>query len=206
MQRVEEPIETIHVYVVRDEEPRPSSLLPLFFACLCLVALVTLTVYSGEHPALEQDTLHVPALLLPIKIFTASVEVIPTGVKTFPATNATGTLTLTNGSIVSEALPTGMLFTTTDGVEVVTDTAVWVPAGSATGYGRATVAAQVVPSGSNLPPLALNQVVGTALYVQNLSAFAGGRKASRVTVRTPEDRLIPIRILKFYIDKMREAG
>jgi len=189
MQRVEEPMETIHVYVVRDEEPRPFSLLSLFCAFLCLFTMVAVTVYSGEHPWYEQETLRVPALLLPLKIFTASVPVILTGVKTFPATHATGTLTITNGSIVSEDLPTGMLFITTEGVEVITDTAVWVPAGSAAGYGRATVAAQVVPSGSNLPPLALNQVVGTALYVQNLSAFAGGRKASRVTVRTPEDRL-----------------
>lgn len=189
MQRVEEPMETIHLYVVREAEQRPFSRLPLYCAVLCLVAIVALTIYSGEHPLYEHETLHVPAVLLPLTTFTASEKVIPTGVKTVPATHAAGTLTITNGSIVSAALPTGMLFTTTDGVEVVTETAVWVPAGSATGYGRATMVAQVVPTGINLPPLALNQVVGTSLYVQNRSAFTGGRKASRVTIRTPEDRL-----------------
>jgi hypothetical protein len=189
MQRVEEPMETIHVYVVRHEEPRPSSLLPLVCACLCLVGIVALTLYSGQHPSLAQQTVRVRAVVLPLQTFTASVKVLPTGVKTSPATHATGTLTLTNGSVVSQELPTGMLFPGTQGVEVVTDTAVWVPAGSVAGYGRATVSAHVITPGINLAPLAVNQVLGTSLFVRNLSAFTGGRPASSVTFITPQDRV-----------------
>ncbi len=81
-----------------------------------------------------------------------------------------------------------MLFVGQDGMEVVTDTAVLVPAGSASGYGSATVAAHVVPSGSNMARLDINQVVGTSLFVRNLSPFTGGRKASSVTFITFEDR------------------
>ncbi len=153
------------------------SLLPLFCAFLCLVALVALTLYSGEHPLYEHETLRVPAVLLPLKTFTSSVTVIPTGVKTFPATNATGTLTITNGSIVSEELPKGMIFIGNAGAEVVTNTAVFVPAGSAAGYGSATVSAHVMTSGINLAPLEVNEVIGTSLFVRNLSPFTGGRKA-----------------------------
>jgi hypothetical protein len=182
-------METIHLYVVREEEPRPSSLLPLVWALLSLVGIVALTIYSGEHPALAHQTLRVPALLLPLRTFTASVTVLPTGVKTYPATHATGTLTITNGSIVSEALPKGMIFLGADGVEVSTDTAVVVPAGSAAGYGMATVSAHVVTSGINIAPLDVNQVLGTALYVRNLAPFTGGRPASTVTFRTPQDRV-----------------
>lgn len=189
MQRVEEPMETIHLYVVRQEEPRPSSRLPLFWAFLCLLLIVAVTVYSGDHPSLEHQTLRVPALLLPLQTFTTSVSVIPTGVKTYPATYATGTLTMTNGSIVSEELPKGMIFPGKNGVEVITDTAVFVPAGSAAGYGMATVAAHALISGINIAPLAINQVVGTFLYVRNLSPFTGGRKASSVSFTTPQDRL-----------------
>lgn len=189
MQRVEEPMETMHVYVVRQEDPHPSLWLPLVCACLCLVGIIALTLYSGQHPALTHQTVRVPAVVLPLQTLTASVKVVPTGVKTSPATHATGTLTITNGSVVSQELPTGLLFPGHDGVEVVTDTAVWVPAGSAAGYGRATVSAYVLPSGINLAPLAVNQVFGTSLFVRNLSAFTGGRKASTVTFRTPQDRL-----------------
>jgi hypothetical protein len=177
------------VYVVRQEEQRPSSLFPLFCAFLCLLVIVAVTVYSGDHPSLEHQTLRVPALLLPLQTFTTSVKVIPTGVKTYPATHATGTLTITNGSIVSEELPKGMIFLGNDSVEVITDTAVLVPAGSAAGYGMATVLAHAVTSGINIAPLAINQVVGTFLYVRNLSPFTGGRKAYSVSFTTPQDRL-----------------
>ncbi len=189
MQRVEEPMETIHLYVVREEETHPSSLLPLFFAFLCLLTIVALTLYSGEYPLYEHETLRVPAHFLPLKTFAVSVNVIPTGVKTFPATNATGTLAITNGSIVSEELPKGMIFIGNDGVEVVTDTAAFVPPGSASGYGGAIVLAHVLVSGINIAPLDVNQVVGTSLYVRNLSPFTGGRKASTVTFTTSQDRL-----------------
>lgn len=185
----QEPMETIHLYAVREEEKRPYSLLPLFYAFLCLLAIIVLTLYSGEHPLYEHETLHIPALLLPLKIFTVSVKVIPTAVRTFPATNATGTLTITNGSIVSEEFPKGMIFTGNDGVEVVTDAAVLVPAGSVSGYGSAMVSAHVLPSGINIATLDINQVVGTSLYVRNLSPFIGGKKAYTVIFATLQDRL-----------------
>lgn len=55
MQAVEnEPIETIHLYVVREEnERRKPSLLPAFFAFLCLIGIVAVALYSGEHPSYE---------------------------------------------------------------------------------------------------------------------------------------------------------
>lgn len=192
MQHMKEPMETIYLYLVREEgeeAPRPFWALPLLWAGLCLVFIAALTLSSGEHPALDRQTIRVPIRVLPPTTFTTSVKVVPTGVKTFPAMHATGTLTLTNGSIVSEELPQGMLFLTTTGVAVVTEAAVWVPAGSATGYGSATVAAHVVPTDVNLVPLAVNQVVGTSLYVRNLVPFTGGRKAATITFATSEDRL-----------------
>lgn len=131
MQRVEEPMETIHLYVVREEAKRPYSLLPLFFAFLCLVAIGALTIYSGDHPYLEHETLRVPPILLPIQNFSISEPVIPTGVKTHPATFAHGVLTLTNGTIITQILPQGMIFTGNNDTEIITDTPVPVPPGNA---------------------------------------------------------------------------
>ena len=51
MQTVEDPpIETIHLYVVREEEKKPYTLLPLLCAFACLLGIVAITLYSAQHP------------------------------------------------------------------------------------------------------------------------------------------------------------
>jgi len=189
MQRVEEPLETIHVYVVREEEPRPS-LFPLVLSSFVLLCLLVIGICIPYQQPLEHATVKVPAIPLPLRSFSTLVAVSATGIKTYPATTAHGTLTLTNGSILSEALPEGMIFSDKEGVEVVTNEAVSVPAGNANSFGRATVSAQVVKSGAqgNIPPLDINQVYGTSLYIRNLQPFTGGKDTSSITFITPQDR------------------
>src|SRR2546422_10824880 len=103
MHIVDEPIETIHLYVVREEQ-RPYTVFPMLCALLCLVGIVAITLYSAQHPYYEHERLTVLATLLPLKVFRAEAPIIPTGVKTYPATYAIGTLTITNGSVLSEVL------------------------------------------------------------------------------------------------------
>src|SRR2546423_9532202 len=131
MHIVDEPRETVHLYVVKEEPKQSYTLLPLLAAFACLAAIASLTVYSGQHPAYEHQTLIVPAQLLPPQTFTASVKVTPTGVKTYPATTAHGVLTITNGSVITQILPAGFTTVSNSGVSVVTDEAVFVPAGNA---------------------------------------------------------------------------
>src|SRR5438876_3666749 len=154
MRVMEEKPETVHIYVVREEE-RPS-LLPIFLSVIALLALVVVcTLFPYQQPA----------VLLPLQTFTTSVQVIPTGVKTYPATIAHGTLTLTNGSVVSSELPKGLLFSG-NGIQIVTNSEVLVPAGSASGYGYATVSAHALMSGKqgNISAYAINTVEGTSIY------------------------------------------
>src|SRR2546421_1537910 len=147
MFQVDEKPETIHLYVVREEEPRPS-VLPIVASILLLLCVIAVgTLFPYPQP-LEHKTLRIPAIFLPLKPFTATAPIIPTGVKTYPATSAHGMLTFTNGSVVSLELPKGLIFTSKDGIEVMMDTGVFVPSGSALGYGVATVSAQTVVSGS----------------------------------------------------------
>src|SRR6266700_599323 len=110
MHIVDDPVETIHVYMVKEEEKQAPLLLPLFAALLCLAVITSVAIYSGSHPAYEHETLTVPAHFLPLKVFRAEAPIIPTGIKTYPATYAIGTLTLTNGSILSEVPPQGVIF------------------------------------------------------------------------------------------------
>ena len=188
MHIVDEPIETIHLYVVREEEKDGPLLLPLFAACLCLAVIASVVAYSALHPAYEHETLNIPAQFLPLQTFTATQTIIPTGIKTYPATTAQGTLTLTNGSVETIQLPQGMIFTGKDGTEVITDSATYVPAGSAEGFGMATVSAHLLTPGMNMSSGDIDQVLGTALYVRNLSPFLGGKPAYSVKVITSQDK------------------
>ena len=188
MYSVDDKPETIHLYVVREEEKQPYTAFPLFCAFLCLVSIVAVTWYSALHPYYEHERLTVPATFLPLKVFKADAPIIPTGVKTYPATYAHGMLTITNGSVVSQELPAGLIFTGNPGISVITDSSVFVPAGSANGFGMSTVSAHLLTSGINLSTLAIDQVVGTSLYVRNLSPFTGGRPAYTVKFTTSNDR------------------
>ncbi len=201
MNIVDDPVETIHVYMVPEEEERPYTVLPLVCALLCLLGIAAVTMYSAEHPYYQHERLRVPATFLPFKVFKAEVPIIPTGVKTYPATYATGMLTLTNGSVLSETLPQGVIFNTGNGVEVQTTASVFIPAGTADGYGVATVEAKAVTNGKqgNIPAFAVNAVYGTALYIRNLSPFTGGQDAYSVTIQLPKDRQTAINLARTFI-------
>src|SRR5947209_12765895 len=144
MHAVDEQMETIHLYVVREEEKKPFVVLPIIGALFCLAAIVGVTVYSAMYPTYQHERLTVPAQLLPPQTFRATTKVIPTGIQTFPATYAHGVLTFTNGSIIGQSIPASF---TIDGV--ATDQAVYVPVGNADGFGRATVSAHTLISGKS---------------------------------------------------------
>src|SRR5260221_606825 len=134
--------------------------------------------------------IRVPAVPLAVKTFTAQTPVIPTGVHTYPATAAHGVLTITNGSVISQTLPAGLTFISSSGVSVVTDQAVFVPAGNANGYGYAAVAAHALTSGKvgNIPALAVDTVEGSSVYIRNIVAFQGGSDAYSIKIVTAQDR------------------
>lgn len=184
-----EPIERLHLYIVREEEDRQPPLLSLTLSIILLCLLVAVGVLYPYRPPLVYETLRVPAILLPLQSFSDQETVIPTGTKTYPATNATGTLTITNGSILSQHLPEGMIFTAPNGTEVVTTEAVDVPAGNGTSYGVAYVGAKAVAPGTkgNLPVLAIDQVFGTSLYIKNYQSFRGGKESYSVPVIQLQD-------------------
>jgi hypothetical protein len=185
----DEPTETLHIYVIREAAPKPS-LLPMFLSVFALAFFVAFCVLVPYQQPVTRAVIRVPAVLLPSRTFTAHTPVIPTGVHTYPATTAHGTLTITNGSVISQTLPAGLIFISSSGISVVTDTAVFVPAGSANGYGFATVAAHALISGKvgNIPAYAINRVEGSSVYIRNLTAFRGGKDAYSVKIVTVQDK------------------
>jgi hypothetical protein len=189
----EEPIETIHLYVVREEKPRPS-LLPVIFSVFALSFLIALGVLLPYQQPEIRTAIRVPAVPLPPTTFSTSVAVVATGMKTYASTAAHGTLTIYNGSILSQELPHGMILTAQDGVEVITDETVVIAAGNPPAYGIAHVSVHAVVAGSkgNIAALDIDQVEGTSLYIRNLQPFSGGQEAHNVTFITTRDRQISL--------------
>src|SRR5258708_20928188 len=74
------PMETLHIYLEREEAPKPS-LLPIFLSVLALSLLVALSVLSPAQQPVTRAVIRVPAVLLPPRTFIAHVPVIPTGIK-----------------------------------------------------------------------------------------------------------------------------
>lgn len=183
-------IETIHLYVVREAEVKPYSLLPVFWMFLCLLSIAAFTLYEAGHPVYEHKQLTVPAILLPLKTFNTVAPIIPTGVKSYPATTAHGMLTITNGSVISQTLPAGFNFLTNSGVQIIIDSSVFVPPGNANGYGYAAVSAHASISGKqgNISVGAIDTVEGSSIYIRNLSAFSGGKDSYSVTYATVQDK------------------
>lgn len=176
--------ETIHIYYEREEERQPFAVLALLCAMLCLLGVVATALYSAQHPYYEHERLAIPAQFLPLKVFRAEAPIIPTGVKTYPATYAHGFLTFSNGSIIGQSIPAGF---TVDGA--MTDRASYVPPATANGFGMSTVSAHLLASGINMSTLAINEVIGSSLFIRNLTAFTGGHPAYSVTYERPEDRV-----------------
>lgn len=185
----DDPVERFYLYVVREDERPPVLFLPIALSILSLFLVLTVGVLFPYRPPLVQHTVSVPAILLPLRTFRSTVAVQPTGIHTFPATRASGVLTITNGSILAQHFRAGMIFTAANGTEVVTTQAVDVPASNGVSFGVASVRAQAVTPGAsgNLDSLAIDAVYGTSLYIKNTRPFTGGQDSYSVPVIQPQD-------------------
>ena len=201
MYQVEDtPIETVHVYVVREGQKRPS-LAPVIILNLALFFLIILGVLTPYQPLEQHASIRVPAVPLPLKTWSVWEPVRVTGVKTYIATEAHGLLTITNGSVIAQELPQGLLFIGHDGVEVATNVPLFVPAGSAAGYGIAAVSAHAMAGGKagNIPALDIDSVEGSSVYIRNLRPFTGGQDARSVRFVTPQDRQAALEAARVYL-------
>jgi hypothetical protein len=190
----EEELETLHVYVYPDKPRKQlspntrdtiiaSTALVVLAACLVALCLIPST------PAYAIATITVPAHFS-LKVMQADVTIIPTGIHTYPATRASGTLTIYNGSFLTQQLPAHFILTASSGIEIVTDEAVDIPAGNPPSYGTATVAAYASAAGSNgnIQPGAIDAVYGSSLYIKNLAPFTGGKDATSTIYATSADK------------------
>lgn len=200
----DEELETVYVYVYDDDpEPRPRFRwrvphLDKERFLHALVQVLAILLFAGfccvpGQPIYQVHTLSLPAILLPLQVRQATVTIVPTGIQVIPAKQAHGTLTLYNGASIAESLRAGFLLTASNGIELVTDSAVTVPAEDTSvtppTQGMATVSAHAAAGGvvGNIPAYSVNAVVGSSLYIKNLTAFTGGQDARQETYATSAD-------------------
>jgi hypothetical protein len=213
-----EPMKTIHVWMVPESEREPEeqgrSWLPDWRAigqrCVQFLALLLLAVVctAESSPASRIRTLTVPAILLPVQTIAARAAIIPTGVKTIPARQARGILTVYNGSILRESLPAGFIVTASTGVEIATDQAVVVPPANLPEPGVAHVPAHAIQPGAqgNIAAYSISQNDGSSLVIKNLTAFTGGKDASTVQYVTSQDKDNALAQARQQVEEQQLAG
>lgn len=187
-------VETVYVTMSTTDPERHvrwnwRNMMDMVVRCLAVVLLLVF-VLVPEMPVYTVRALVVPAVLLPVQTITVSVPIAATGVKSYPATQAHGSLTISNGGSLTESLQAGFLLTTSSGVEVATDQGVTIPPGNGQSYGVATVSAHAVMAGSsgNIPAGSVDRTYGMDIFIRNLSAFSGGADAYAVRYETNQDK------------------
>lgn len=199
----EEEIETVYFRVYSDDPdtrfwqkiqwPKfPKSASHMILICMQMIAVAMLSgvAFIPGMLSYTPQTITVPAILLPLQQFKASVDIIPTGIHNYPATRAKGTLTLYNGSSLTEQLPTGFIVTTSTNIEIATDASVLIPGAHLPNVGIATVSAHAVIGGiqGNIAPYTLQAMYGSSISIKNLTAFSGGHDSHTETYSTGDDQ------------------
>src|SRR5258708_2260646 len=221
-----EPIETFHVnpvpggiVILTDEaykqaiaSGQPRTLQPpmllLIVVILCSLFLITGIVFVPNTPPTQQIMQiasftipgDIPARIIPWLTETASQTVVATGRGHSDATYAHGTITFYNGAFTQQIIPQNILFVTPNGIQVVTDQTVTIPAGNppSYGYGETTVLAHALNAGiqGNIPAYAINTICcAESVKAINTSPFTGGRNArdySLVRQQDIDNAVIPL--------------
>ncbi len=156
-------------------------LIPFFCIALQLYFIVnpytvTVALLARSQQVTLTGTLQLGRALNPITL-SQSQTVPTTGHGHQDARAATGYITFYNGSYSVQTVDAGTVFTGTDGVQVITDSTITVPADNPPVNGQATVSAHAITSGSagNIQPLDINSTLSSSLFVKNLNAFTGGQ-------------------------------
>jgi hypothetical protein len=126
---------------------------------------------------------HLPTRTLAPVTVTRTLSQPTTGHGHQDATNAVGSITFFNGRFSPQTITRGSVLTGSDGIQIVIDQSVTIPAASPQQVGVAEVAAHALRAGSqgNMPALTINLAVSGDLLAKNLTTFSGGRTHETIT-------------------------
>ncbi len=192
----EEPMETLHLYVVpEDQLPPKRDYLAIFMVIFCFIVLISIIVISILAPSPDHEvsfSLVIQGYSLAPVTKTIKVTAIATGTQYIPATTATGTITFYNGAIYSQIIPFGTVLKGADGIKVVTDEQAVIPPAVQTTpptYGQVSVAAHALISGEggNIQAGDINEACCVTSVIAQNTLFHGGRDAYTYTSLSDQD-------------------
>lgn len=192
----EQPMETLHLYVVPEEPKTRRNYLSIFITILCsliVIGIIAISVFSPTPNHNVAFTINVQGFALPPVTKTTTVTATATGKGHSDATFATGMITFYNGALYTQIIPTETILKGLDGVPVVTDTQAIIPPAAQTTpptYGHTNVPAHSLKAGiaGNIQAGDINLACCvTSVIAQNHYAFTGGRNARNFTYLTKQD-------------------
>lgn len=193
----EQPMETIHLYVVLEDQLPPKrdyfAIFTIIFCSLLLLNFIFLCLLAPSPNHEVSFSLAVQGYALAPVTKTMNRAVHATGKHYVPATTATGTITFYNGAIYTQIIPINTVLKGADGIPVITDAQATIPPTAQTippTYGRTSVLAHSVTPGmsGNVEAGDINQACCvTSVIAQNPYGFHGGRNAYTDTYLTGGD-------------------
>lgn len=193
----QEPMETLHLYVVPEDQLPPKrdyfALCMVIFYSLFLIGIIALSLFAPSPNHEVSFSLAIQGYTLAPVSKAVEVTAIATGRQHISAITATGTITFYNGAIYTQIIPFGTVLKGSDGVAVVTDEQAVIPPAAQTTpptYGQVRVSAHALLSGEagNIQAGDINMACCvTSVIAQNPSTFRGGRNSRDFTYVTQKD-------------------
>ncbi len=171
------PTQPLPKYTSREQEiVEPYFLCSVFLVVFCLLVssiaavvnqpVVTVTLFPVHKSLQITTTIPLQTRQLAPVTLTRTLTAQTTGHGHQEARPATGTLTLYNGLFTQQTIPRGTVFAGADGVKMVTDEAVTIPA-----------LAVVAGSSGNIAAYDINATFVNGVSVKNTSPFSHGQDA-----------------------------
>ncbi len=193
----ERPMETLHLYVVpEDQLPPKRDYLAIFTIIFSFILLIGLMAISILAPSPNRDvsfSLNIQGFALAPMSKTMKLNVVATGKQYVASTEAAGTITFYNGAIYPQIIPLDTILKGADGVSIITDEQATIPAAQQTvppTYGQITVQAHALTPGNigNISAGDINEACcATSVIAQNSNIFIGGRDAYTYTYLSDKD-------------------
>ncbi|HVB23825.1 MAG TPA: hypothetical protein VNG51_17950 [Ktedonobacteraceae bacterium] len=193
----EEQIETVHIYVVPEDQvpPEPTYLNTACFllCCFFLLGIIAFSLFSQTPPQTISFNTTIVGFRLPSVTKTMHVTIQATGKGHIDATFAQGEITFYNGQPYTQIIPVNTILKGSDGVAIITDAQAVIPPAAQTippTYGQTSVLAHSVTPGTTGNILAgdINMpCCVTSVIAQNPYNFAGGRNSRDFTFLSEKD-------------------
>lgn len=193
----EEQIETLHLFVLREDQlPPPPDYGGLAMALFCGLVLASilglLLFWPKTEPTISFSTT-IPTFRLPAGRASLSLVIPATGKGHTSTTQASGAISFYNGQIYTQIIPAGTILKGRDGVAVITEAQATIPPAAQTTpptYGQTSVAAHTLMAGSagNIAAGDINEpCCVTSVIAQNPYPFTGGRDPRDYTYLSVQD-------------------